>query len=284
MGILIQGKEIAAKLTVQLAQRVENYILEGRKRPSLHVILVGDDPASQVYVGHKEKACARVGITSYTHRLAAETSQQELENLVEKLRLDTDVDGILIQLPLPQGLDSSSAIDKIGPDKDVDGLTIYNQGALALGSPYRVPCTPKGILCLLREACVSLEGKHAVVVGRSKLVGLPVARLLSLANATVTLVHSKTKCPQEICCQADVLVVAAGQPEMVRCDWIKEGAVVIDVGIHRKADGSLTGDVDPQAAQNVAHMYTPVPGGVGPMTIFSLLENTVEAAYGVSFG
>lgn len=276
---LIDGKKIGLQMRQKLSSQIAEQVSHGRQRPSLHVILVGADPASHVYVGHKEKACQEVGIKSTTHRLSEKTTQSDLNSLIQSLSQDTEVDGILLQLPLPLHLNSFEAIECIEPSKDVDGLCRQNQGALALGVPNHVPCTPKGVMHLLRQSGVQTEGALAVVIGRSKLVGQPMQKLLSLSHATVIGIHSRTLNPAELSRQADILVVASGQMEMVDRSWIKPGSVVIDVGIHRKPDGKLTGDVCPSAVKDLARLYTPVPGGVGPMTIFCLLENTFYAKY-----
>lgn len=245
--------------------------------PALAVILIGDDPASHVYVSNKVKACAKAGIRSLEYRLPADYPESDIAGLIETLNKDKDVSGILLQLPLPKGLDSDKLIQMISPAKDVDGLTIPNIGKLVAGLDGLVPCTPQGSLMLIKEACPDLTGKHAVVIGRSLLFGKPMAQLLLAENATVTTAHSKTKDLPAICRSADILVAAVGRPKMVKGDWIKKGAIVIDVGINRLETGKLCGDVDFDEASLVASAITPVPGGVGPMTIACLMANTLKA-------
>jgi methylenetetrahydrofolate dehydrogenase (NADP+)/methenyltetrahydrofolate cyclohydrolase len=274
---LIDGKAIAAKLRGEVA--VTAAALRGKGiTPTLAVVLVGDDPASAVYVRSKTKAAREAGVEPRDHRLPATTSQQELMALVESLNRDPDVDGILVQMPLPAHLDSDAVIRALDPDKDVDGLTALSLGYLAQGKPRFVSCTPKGCMRLLREINVDPVGLRAVVIGRSLLVGKPVALLLQNANATVTVCHSKTRDLAGEVKRADIVVAAIGKPEMVKGDWIADGAIVLDVGINRTADGKLVGDVEFAVASQRARAITPVPGGVGPMTIACLLENTVEAA------
>jgi len=246
--------------------------------PGLAVVLVGDDPASQVYVRAKERAAAKVGVKTMDHRLPATTSQADLMALVDQLNADDDVDGILVQLPLPDGLDQEPVLDAISPAKDVDGLHPDNQGRLSQARPRFVACTPNGCMRLLAESGIELSGKRAVIVGRSNLVGKPLAMLLTNANATVTLCHSRTQDLAEEVGRADVVVAAVGRPKMIKGEWLKQGAVVIDVGINRNAEGKLEGDVDYASAVERAAAITPVPGGVGPMTIASLLANTVRSA------
>jgi methylenetetrahydrofolate dehydrogenase (NADP+)/methenyltetrahydrofolate cyclohydrolase len=240
-------------------------------------VLVGEDPASQIYVRNKHQACAEAGMESLHHGLPASTTQNELLELVGQLGLDEGVDGILVQLPLPEGLDADAVVAALDPRKDVDGLTPGNAGLLAHGMPGLVPCTPAGVMELLRHEGIGLEGADAVVVGRSKLVGVPVARLLLGTNATVTVCHSRTRDLPAVCRRADVLVAAVGVPRLLGADAVKPGAVVIDVGMNRTEDG-LCGDVDFAAVSQVAAAVTPVPGGVGPMTIAMLLANTLKAA------
>lgn len=246
--------------------------------PGLAVILVGDDPASQIYVGHKIKACAQAGITSFEHRLPANTSEADILTLISKLNNDETVHGILLQLPLPSHLDETKMILAIGPDKDVDGLHPVNAGRLVAGLPGHVPCTPLGAMHLIKTIERDLSGKNALVMGRSLLFGKPMAQLLLAANCTVTMAHSRTQDLAGHCRRADILVAAVGQARMVKQNWIKPGAIVIDVGITRMDDGTLAGDVDYDAAKMVAGAITPVPGGVGPMTIAYLLQNTLNAA------
>jgi methylenetetrahydrofolate dehydrogenase (NADP+) / methenyltetrahydrofolate cyclohydrolase len=271
---IIDGKQVAAALRAELAERIRTLSFQ----PGLAVILVGDDPASAVYVRSKDKAAAGVGIAPRTIRLPATTPQAELEALIGQLNDDDTVDGILLQLPLPAGLDAQSAISRIDPAKDVDGLTPTNAGLLAAGQPALIPCTPLGAMKLLAQADVSLRGARALVLGRSVLVGKPVAALLTAADATVTVAHSRTRDLAAECRRAEVLIAAVGRPEMVRGDWVANGAVVIDVGINRLPDGRLVGDVAFDEVAPHAAAITPVPGGVGPMTIACLLENTLTAA------
>jgi methylenetetrahydrofolate dehydrogenase (NADP+)/methenyltetrahydrofolate cyclohydrolase len=271
---IIDGKAISARVMENVAARVAKM----DRKPGLAVILVGEDPASQVYVGNKIKACAKTGIRSIEHKLPATASQEEIASLIEKLNVDPDVDGILMQLPLPAPLDSDLLIQMIAPEKDVDGLTILNIGKLVAGMDGMVPCTPQGSLVLLKEVLPDLTGLHAVVIGRSLLFGKPMAQLLLQENCTVTTAHSKTKNLPELCRSADIVIAAVGRPKMVKGDWIKPGAVVIDVGINRLDDGKLCGDVDFDEAAQVAGAITPVPGGVGPMTIACLMQNTLKAS------
>ncbi|MDR3423908.1 MAG: bifunctional methylenetetrahydrofolate dehydrogenase/methenyltetrahydrofolate cyclohydrolase FolD [Alphaproteobacteria bacterium] len=280
MAFIIDGKEVARKLRQQLAEQVAAEKLS----PGLAVVLVGENPASQVYVRNKARAAGEVGITSDTHRLSAEATQDDVLALIEKLNKDKNVNGILVQLPLPPQIDALTIIAAIDPEKDVDGFHPVNAGRLSIGMPCLVPCTPQGCMLLLREALSNLEGKRALVLGRSNIVGKPVAQLLLQANCTVTIAHSRTKDLPAECLSADILIAAIGKPAFVRGDWIKDGAVVIDVGINRIDDPAqegktkLVGDVDFAAAQTRAAAITPVPGGVGPMTIACLLKNTVESA------
>jgi methylenetetrahydrofolate dehydrogenase (NADP+)/methenyltetrahydrofolate cyclohydrolase len=274
---VIDGKAVAAVVRARVSEEVAAFMAEHGRPPALATVLVGDDPASHVYVGGKRKACEEVGIRSVHHELAAETSENELLELVGELGLDREVDGILVQLPVPEQIDPDRIIAAIDPAKDVDGLTPVNAGLLAQGMPGLVSCTPAGVMELLRHEGVELEGAEAVVVGRSKLVGIPVARLLLAANATVTSCHSRTRDLAAVCRRADVLVAAVGIPELLGADAVKPGAVVIDVGVNRTDDG-LRGDVDFEAVAEVASAITPVPGGVGPMTVAMLLVNTLAAA------
>jgi len=274
---LIDGREVAASVRQRVAVEVASYEAETGRPPALATVLVGDDPASQIYVSNKHKACAEAGIRSLNRELPAETTENELLELVGQLGLDDDVDGILVQLPLPEGIDPDRVVAALDPAKDVDGLTPANAGLLAHGMPGLVPCTPAGVMELLLHEGVELEGSEAVVVGRSKLVGVPVARLLLAANATVTVCHSRTRDLPAVCRRADVLVAAVGVPRLLGADAVKPGAVVIDVGMNRADDG-LCGDVDFESVSEVAAALTPVPGGVGPMTIAMLLVNTLAAA------
>lgn len=268
----IDGKQVAADIREEL--KVEIATLD--PKPKLVAVLVGDDPASQVYVGMKEKQSNAVGMAGEVIRLPKESTQVEVEALIQKLNDAPTVNGILLQLPLPKGLDAKKAISLISPAKDVDGLNPISIGKLHLGQETFIPCTPFGIMQLFKRYNVDIEGKHAVVIGRSDLVGKPIARLLEQANATVTICHSRTHDLQRYTKSADILVAAVGRPKMITGDMIKDGAVVIDVGINR-VDGKLVGDVDYESAKDVASLITPVPGGVGPMTIAMLLSNTVIA-------
>ncbi|HWA53084.1 MAG TPA: bifunctional methylenetetrahydrofolate dehydrogenase/methenyltetrahydrofolate cyclohydrolase FolD [Solirubrobacterales bacterium] len=274
---IIDGKAVAAAVRERVAAEVTEFERERGRVPQLVTVIVGDDPASEVYVAGKHRACKEVGLRSSHHGLAAETTEAELLELVEQLNRDEDVDGILVQLPVPDHIDPDRVVATIDPAKDVDGLTPVNAGLLAHGMPGLVSCTPAGVMELLAHEGVELEGAEAVVVGRSKLVGVPVARLLLGANATVTSCHSRTRDLAAVCRRADVLIAAVGVPRLLGADAIKPGAVVIDVGINRTDDG-LVGDVDFEPASEIAAAITPVPGGVGPMTIAMLLVNTLAAA------
>jgi methylenetetrahydrofolate dehydrogenase (NADP+)/methenyltetrahydrofolate cyclohydrolase len=275
---LIDGKAIAASLRQQIAQRVAERRQQGLRAPGLAVILVGSDPASQVYVSHKRKDCEEVGFVSQAYDLPATTSQAELMALIDRLNDEPSIDGILVQLPLPEHLEASLLLERIRPDKDVDGFHPYNIGRLAQRMPLLRPCTPKGIMALLQSTGVDLYGLHAVVVGASNIVGRPMAMELLLAGCTVTVTHRFTKDLPTHVGQADIVVVATGKPGLVQGEWIKPGAIVIDVGINRQADGKLIGDVVYETALPRAGWITPVPGGVGPMTRACLLENTLHAA------
>lgn len=271
---IIDGKKIASELREFLKTEIEKTPL----KPGLAVILVGDDPASHVYVKNKIKACEKVGIQSFESRFPEHATQGEIMTEIRRLNEAPDVHGILLQLPVPGHLDSDALIQSIHPDKDVDGLHIRNIGSLVAGMPGSVPCTPQGSMILIKSVEENLAGKHAVVIGRSLLFGKPMAQLLLNENCTVTTAHSKTKDLKDICKQADILVAAVGREKMVKGDWIKPGAIVIDVGINRMENGKLCGDVDYEEALKVAGAITPVPGGVGPMTIACLLSNTIKAA------
>ena len=271
---IIDGKAVAAALRARLAERVAKLPF----RPGLAVVLVGDDPASAIYVRAKDRAANAVGIAAHTIRLLADVSEEALITQVARLNADPAVDGILVQLPLPPQIASRGVIEAVDPDKDVDGFHPLNVGRLATGHPGLVPCTPAGVMKLLAEADISLEGARVLVLGRSTTVGRPMAMLLLAANATVTMVHSRTRDLAAECRRADVIVAAVGKPELIRGDWIAPGATVIDVGVNRLADGRLVGDVAFAEAIEIAGALTPVPGGVGPMTIACLLENTVSAA------
>lgn len=272
----LDGKRLSAEVLAEVAERATRLQAEGIT-PGLAVILVGEDAASQIYVRNKEKACAQTGIRSVTVRMPEETSQQELEAQIRALNADASIHGILVQLPLPRHLNEAAALAAIVPDKDVDGFHIQNAGRLFCGQDGVTPCTPKGAMAMLRRAGIELSGKEAVVVGRSNIVGKPMAMLLLAANCTVTLCHSRTKDLASHTRRADILVVAAGKPGMITADMVKPGAAVIDVGINR-VDGKVVGDVDFDAVSQVAGWITPVPGGVGRMTVAMLMENTVEAA------
>ena len=268
---IIDGKEVSKKIKEEVRQDV----LSHGYTPCLLVIIVGDNPASQIYVSSKEKACKKAGIESKTIALPGNASQKELINEIIKANKDKSINGILIQLPLPSHMNAKEVIDAIDPEKDVDGLHVVNQGKLLLDEKGIVPCTPKGIMTLLDEYHVDLAGKNAVVIGRSMLVGKPIALLLLQRNATVTIAHSKTKNLKELCLNSDIIVAAVGKPKMITADMVKEGAVIIDVGINRLQD-TIVGDVDFYNVSKIAYRITPVPGGVGPMTIASLLQNVVE--------
>ena len=282
---LIDGKQIAAEIRSEVKAAVSTRQEQGLPIPGLATVLVGDDPASKVYVRNKQKACAEVGIASFGYNLPAEASQQEVEDLVSQLNADPTINGILVQLPLPRHLNDEAVLSAIDLNKDVDGFHPVNIGKLAQKGrePLFVPCTPAGIMVLLEKAGAKLEGANAVVLGRSNIVGMPVALLLVRANATVTICHSKTRDLPSMTRQADVLIAAIGKAEMVRGDWVKPGAYVIDVGINRIEDPSapkgsrLVGDVAFKEVREVASAITPVPGGVGPMTIAMLLRNTLHA-------
>jgi len=274
---VLDGKALAARIRGELKVEAEALAAKGIT-PGLAVVLVGDDPASQIYVRNKTAACAQAGIRTFDHRLPAATSTEELLRLVATLNGDAQVDGILIQLPLPSGIDTRRVLFSVDPRKDVDGIHPENVGRLLMGEPRFVACTPFGVMKLVEEARLPLAGANAVVVGRSNMVGKPMAALLLGADATVTICHSKTRDLAATVARADLVVAAVGRAEMVRGDWIKPGAVVIDVGINRTPEGKLLGDVEYAAAAARAAAITPVPGGVGPMTIAMLLANTVTAA------
>ncbi len=274
---IIDGNAIAAKRRAVVAERVGALKARGIV-PALAVVIVGEDPGSQVYVRMKQKDCDEVGILSEKYALPASTSQDELLALVEDLNARVDVDGVLVQLPLPPHIDEDVVVEAIDPEKDVDGFHPMNVGRMVVGKETLLPCTPHGCIILLEEAGVDLTGKETVVLGRSNIVGKPVAILLLEKHATVTICHSRTRDLPEVVRRADVLIAAVGRPRMVKGDWLKPGAVVIDVGINRLEDGTLVGDVDFESAVEVASAITPVPGGVGPMTRAMLLENTLTAA------
>jgi methylenetetrahydrofolate dehydrogenase (NADP+) / methenyltetrahydrofolate cyclohydrolase len=273
---VIDGKAVAAAIRAEVGEEVARLVREGGSRPGLATVLIGDDPASTVYVAAKIRACEEVGIKSIHHHLPADIPCDEALALIDALNADPKVSGILCQLPVPDHLDAAELTNRIDPGKDVDGLTIASAGRLSLGLPGLRPCTPLGVLRLLAEADVDPAGRHAVVIGRSGLFGKPMAQLLTTADATVTLCHSRTRDLPAISRQADILIAAVGKPHLIRADWVKQGATVIDVGITRTPDG-LLGDVDFNSVRPLAAAITPVPGGVGPMTIASLLENTLTA-------
>lgn len=274
---VIDGKAVAAEVRASVGEGVAELVAAGGRAPGLATVLVGDDPASRVYVANKIKACEEAGMASVHHGLAGETTEAELLDLVAELNGDETVDGILVQLPLPSAIDAAAIVEAIDPAKDVDGLTTTSAGRLAQGEPGLVPCTPQGVVELIGRAGAGLEGAEAVIVGRSILVGRPLAALLLGENATVTTCHSRTRDLAEVCRRADVLIAAVGSPRLIQGDWVKPGAVVIDVGTNR-TDKGLVGDVDFEAASERAGAITPVPGGVGPMTIAMLLRNTLTAA------
>ncbi|WP_308186239.1 bifunctional methylenetetrahydrofolate dehydrogenase/methenyltetrahydrofolate cyclohydrolase FolD [Neisseria subflava] len=275
---LIDGKKISQQRIEAVAQAVKARQEKGLHTPCLAVVLVGDDPASAVYVRNKKLACQKSGIESRSYELPSETTQDDLLKLVDELNSDPAVDGILVQLPLPAHIDSQAVLERIEPHKDVDGFHPYNVGRLVVKMPLMRPCTPKGVMTLLEAYGIDPKGKKAVVVGASNIVGRPQALELLLSRATVTICHSATQNLADEVAAADILVVGVGIPNFVKGEWVKPGAVVIDVGINRLDDGSLCGDVEFDVAKERASMITPVPGGVGPMTIATLLENTVHAA------
>jgi methylenetetrahydrofolate dehydrogenase (NADP+)/methenyltetrahydrofolate cyclohydrolase len=278
-AIVIDGKAVAAAERARTSERARAFAARHGRAPGLAVVQVGEDPASTVYVRNKRRSCAEVAIESFAHDLPASTREAELLELIGALNRDPRVDGILVQMPLPKGIDSNRIIDAIDPAKDVDGLHPLNEGLLTVGRPGLRACTPSGCMRLLAEVGCDPAGKRAVVVGRSILVGKPMALLLLEANATVTMAHSRTRDLAAVVRESDIVVAAVGREAMIRGEWIKPGAVVIDVGTNKGADGKLKGDVEFESARAVAAAITPVPGGVGPMTIAMLLSNTVEAAF-----
>lgn len=277
MAQIINGKEISEATRADIALEVAQLKRQGIT-PGLAVILVGDDPASRVYVNNKKKACAQLGMLSEEYALAADTSMEDLLKLIDSLNNRDDIHGILCQLPLPKHLDEKAVINAISPEKDVDAFHPVNVGGIMIGDYKFLPCTPAGVMEMLRRSNIDVAGKHCVVIGRSNIVGKPMAMLLLHANATVTVCHSRTQNLKEICRTADVLVASVGKAGFVTADMVKEGAVVIDVGINRNADGKLCGDVDFAEVEPIASAITPVPGGVGPMTITMLMQNTLAAA------
>lgn len=270
----IDGKEVSKAIRENIKAEVEKLGFA----PGLGVVLVGDDPASQVYVRNKFKACEAVGMKSYETKLAADVTKEELKAAIEDLNNNSEVHGFLVQLPLPKGFDTDEVLSWVDPKKDADGLTIENIGLFHAGQPRSIPCTPHGVMKMLEHYDISVEGKDAVVIGRSQIVGWPMARLLMNANATVTVCHSRTQDMKAYTRKADIVVVAAGKPEFVNASFFKQGATVVDVGIHRTEDRGLCGDVQPQGCEGYLHALSPVPGGVGPMTITMLLENTLRLA------
>lgn len=273
MAVLINGSELAKKIRKELSQKVKKEKLS----PNLAVILCGDDEASKVYVRIKSKACEEVGIQFEEYHLKKETNQDELCSLIDKLNCDDRIDGILLQYPLPKGLNYREAADKIVSEKDVDGFNPYNVGRLTIGEPNFIPCTPYGIMKMFEEYKIELSGKKAVIVGRSNIVGKPMAQCLLNASATVTICHSKTKDLKEELKDADIVIAAVGKEGIIKADMLKEGVVVIDVGMNRNKEGKLCGDVDFEKAKEVASYITPVPGGVGPMTVAMLMNNVIKA-------
>ncbi|HLQ25441.1 MAG TPA: bifunctional methylenetetrahydrofolate dehydrogenase/methenyltetrahydrofolate cyclohydrolase FolD [Acidiferrobacterales bacterium] len=275
---ILDGKSIAAELLNDIQKRVAERLAANKRTPGLAVIMVGENPGSQVYVRNKRKACAQVGIVSISHDLPAGTSEQQLLALVDRLNAEPQVDGILVQLPLPPHINPQTVIERIRPDKDVDGFHPYNIGRLILRAPLLRPCTPRGVMTLLEKTGEPVRGQNAVVVGASNHVGRPMSLELLLAGCTVTICHRFTKDINTHVAAADIVIVAVGKPGVVKGEWIKPGAIVIDVGINREADGTLVGDVEFEQAKERAGWITPVPGGVGPMTVATLLLNTLEAA------
>jgi len=275
---IIDGKAIASELKHTLKQANDQRLAQGLRAPGLAVILIGGDPASQVYVGSKRRSCEQIGFKSESYDLAESTSESELLALINKLNNDETIDGILVQLPLPQHINAEKVIESIAPDKDVDGFHPYNIGRLAQRNPQLRPCTPKGVMTLLQSTGVDLHGQEAVVVGASNIVGRPMALELLLAGCTTTVCHRWTKDLEFHVRRADILIVAVGKPNFIPGDWIRQGAIIIDVGINRLENGTLTGDVEFDVAKEKASWITPVPGGVGPMTVATLMENTLFAA------
>lgn len=275
---LLNGRELATIRRNELKHRVERHLEQGLRAPGLAVVLIGNDPASKIYVEHKRKACAEIGIISHSYDLPTETSQEELIKLIDVLNQSKEVDGILIQLPLPKHINESTIIERINPEKDVDGFHPYNLGRLAQRHPLLRPCTPLGIMNLLHHYDLDVKRKHALVIGASNIVGRPMSLELLLAGATVTVCHRFTQNLEQLVPNADIVVVATGKLDVIHADWLRNHQVLIDVGMHRLADGSVRGDVDFAKAQENVAWITPVPGGVGPMTIVTLLENTMMAA------
>lgn len=276
---LIDGKAIAAQLKAEISEKIKEKMAEGNRRPGLAVILVGDDPASSIYVRNKREACEQVGIHSAHYHLPADIAEKKLIELIQQLNQDKTIDGILLQLPLPKHIDADKVLDCIHPSKDVDGFHAYNLGRLAQRRPLLRPCTPYGVMILLQHIHQKFKGKHAVIIGASNIVGRPMALEFLMAGATVTVCHRFTHDLPTFIQQADILVSAVGKPGMIKGEWIKEGSTIIDVGITRLADGKITGDIQFDTAKERAAWITPVPGGVGPMTVAVLLQNTLIAAH-----
>ena len=274
---ILDGKAIAADIRREVKAKVDALKANGERPPGLAVVLVGDNPASQVYVRNKQRSCEEVGFVSELHRLDAEVTQAALLSLIDELNGRAEIDGILVQLPLPGQIDEETVIERILPTKDVDGFHPYNVGRLVLRMPILRPCTPKGVMTMIARTGRKIEGMDAVIIGQSNIVGRPMSMELLAARCTITVCHSRTKALAEKARNADILVAAVGVPKFVKGDWVKPGAIVIDVGINRLEDGSLCGDVDYEAVKEVAGWITPVPGGVGPMTVATLLENTLQA-------
>jgi methylenetetrahydrofolate dehydrogenase (NADP+)/methenyltetrahydrofolate cyclohydrolase len=277
MGVIMDGKALSQEIKAEIKGKINEITASGKRAPSLAVILVGNNPASQIYVRNKKNACAEAGITSIEHTLPEETTEEQLLEIIHKLNNDENVDGILVQVPLPKGINEKKVIDSISPEKDVDAFSEINIGKYFLGIEKFLPCTPGGILHLLDKYNIDVAGKDCVVLGRSNIVGKPMALLLLARNGTVTVCHSKTKNLSEITKKADIIVSAIGKPNFVTADMVKDGAVIVDVGINRLENGKITGDVDFEGCKDKASYITPVPGGVGPMTIARLLLNTLEA-------
>ena len=274
---ILSGKEVSARIKAELKEEADKLKAQGIM-PGLAVVIVGDDPASRVYVNNRKKACEDLGILSEEYALPAETSEEELLALIDRLNVDSKISGILVQLPLPKGLSEEKVINRINPKKDVDAFHPVNVGKIMIGNYDFVPCTPAGVMELIAESGIDISGKECVIVGRSNIVGKPMSMLLLHQNGTVTVCHSRTRDLKEVTKRADILVVAVGRPEFITGDMIKEGAVVIDVGINRLENKKLVGDVEFESAEKVASAITPVPGGVGPMTIAMLMKNTLKAA------
>jgi len=277
MALIIRGKELAQEIRTQAGSAIAAIQAQTGRTPGLAVIQVGDDPSSAIYVRNKQKACAEIGIRSFGYHLPAETTQQELLDLISALNQDSQVHGILCQMPLPEHIDDFTIICAISPEKDIDGFHPINAALLSLGRDCLVPCTPAGVLAMLKTSGQAISGQHCVIIGRSSIVGKPMAQLMLRENATVTIAHSRTRNLPQLCREADILIVAIGRAGFITGEYVKPGAVVIDVGINRKDDGKVVGDVDFASAESVASAITPVPNGVGPMTIAMLMQNTLLA-------